>query len=341
MMSQTYGQKMDHKEQGTTASDMDGWSNIKRIVRVSSFTNIKAATRKKVVIRDNLASHISFNVLRLCEENNVKFVHMSTPNLTYIMQPLNIVCFRPLKIKWKQVLWKLSARAKKQTALLKDQFPALFKKTLDELHPVTSQNVISDFRKVGIVPINVEELLNRLPHQDRKVYLDMIVDGFLQRLEDKRSEMVIPKTNGRKKMNVAASQQRQVREKGRSKRPASSELSSEEDDNYSIASSLENNKSFGSLQNEERDNIMPGIPPVKDISPERSPKEDISPNNLGYALYHLKVHHWEIEAVFEETVLNQAITSLSYGKESNILVLSFPLEMIEPVIECVEEEKKG
>ncbi|KAF2880040.1 hypothetical protein ILUMI_26109 [Ignelater luminosus] len=182
---------MVHKEQAITVPDMDGW--------------MEQHSKDDL---DNLTSYIiNLNVLRLCQENGVKFVCL-LPNSTHITQPLDIAYFKTLKIKWKQVItsWKESASGKNQTAMPKDQFPALLEKTLDELQSTTSQNVISGFRKASSVPLNVKKPLSRLSNQDRQVHLNMIGDFFLQRLEDKQSKMVTLKTNSRKKMNVAAGQ---------------------------------------------------------------------------------------------------------------------------------------
>lgn len=97
---------------------------------------------KKVVIGDNLSSHVSPNVLRLCQEHNIAFVCLP-PNSTHLTQPLDIAYFRPLKIKWKQALtaWKESEQGKRAQCLPKDQFPSLLKKTLDDLEPTISQNL--------------------------------------------------------------------------------------------------------------------------------------------------------------------------------------------------------
>lgn len=56
---------------------------------------------------NNLASHLSQKVIESCEKNNISFV-LLPPNSTYLTQPLDIVFFRPLKMKWKTQLdiWK-------------------------------------------------------------------------------------------------------------------------------------------------------------------------------------------------------------------------------------------
>jgi DDE superfamily endonuclease len=57
----------------------------------------------KLLVGDNLASHISLEVITLCRENNIRFVCLP-PNSTDKMQPLDVGVFAPLKQGWKQQL---------------------------------------------------------------------------------------------------------------------------------------------------------------------------------------------------------------------------------------------
>ncbi|CAH2008612.1 unnamed protein product [Acanthoscelides obtectus] len=73
---------------------------------------------RKVLIGDNLASHISIEVIRKCEENDICFV-LLPPNSTHLTQPLDVGVFRPINVKWRQVLkdWK----AKNKGTIRKDR----------------------------------------------------------------------------------------------------------------------------------------------------------------------------------------------------------------------------
>jgi hypothetical protein len=65
----------------------------------------------KVLIGDNLASHISINVINACTNNNIRFV-LLPPNSTHLTQPLDLCCFRPIKAAWRRILkkWKTKQR---------------------------------------------------------------------------------------------------------------------------------------------------------------------------------------------------------------------------------------
>jgi hypothetical protein len=63
---------------------------------------------KKLLIGNNLASHISPKVIYLCKANNFAFVCLP-PNLTNKLQPLDVGVFGPLKAAWRRILTNFKA----------------------------------------------------------------------------------------------------------------------------------------------------------------------------------------------------------------------------------------
>lgn len=122
---------------------------------------------KKLLIGDNLSSHFSSKVLRLCREHEIRFVCLP-PHSTHLTQPLDVAFFRPLKLIWRKVLrkWKVTKRGQKSTVLQKQDFPRLLKQLIDELLVQGSKNLRSGFAKCGITPFSLEKLLERLPQVD-------------------------------------------------------------------------------------------------------------------------------------------------------------------------------
>lgn len=59
----------------------------------------------KVVISDNLACHLSADIIEKCEENNVLLIFLPE-NSTHLMQPLDVTVYRAMKEKWRQLLRK-------------------------------------------------------------------------------------------------------------------------------------------------------------------------------------------------------------------------------------------
>lgn len=169
---------------------------------------LKRQEGTKVVIGDNLSSHISLEVLRLCEENSIKFIALP-PNATHLLQPLDVAFFRPLKSHWREVLtnWKKTPSGSRCSTIPKDEFPRLLKQLLTAMEWGTRQNLRSGFRKTGIVPLNKQQVLSRLPskvlEQSLASMTTCIGDTFLDELKRRREEATKPHENKRrKKVNV-------------------------------------------------------------------------------------------------------------------------------------------
>jgi hypothetical protein len=61
----------------------------------------------KVLLGDNLAAHLSPDVLKLCQQHNIRFCFLPE-NSTHLMQPLDVGVFGPMKRYWREILrdWK-------------------------------------------------------------------------------------------------------------------------------------------------------------------------------------------------------------------------------------------
>jgi hypothetical protein len=74
-------------------------------LRIGALPYLKRLPGKKVLIGDNLVGHLSFLVVKKCEQYNILFT-LLPPNATHILQPLDIAVFHPLKAAWRAVLQK-------------------------------------------------------------------------------------------------------------------------------------------------------------------------------------------------------------------------------------------
>lgn len=118
-------------------------------------------------------------------------------------QPLDVALFHPMKMAWRKILndWKGTTNGLKNPILQKQSFPGLLKKLLDVLEPTLKTTLINGFRKCGIFPCGVEELLNRLPNALNVT--SSVDESFIEHLKVKRAETTQPTTK-RKKIKVPA-----------------------------------------------------------------------------------------------------------------------------------------
>lgn len=121
---------------------------------------LKRQEGERLIIGDNLASHLSFNVIQLCEEHNIKFYFLPA-NLTHLTQPLDVAVFRAIKISWRKKLetWK----KKYKGSLPKEYFPNLLASALNSITNM-KKNILSGFAATGIVPCDRQQVLKRLPN---------------------------------------------------------------------------------------------------------------------------------------------------------------------------------
>lgn len=119
---------------------------------------------KKILLGDNLSSHLSAHAIKLCKDNGISFVFLPK-NSTHLTQPLDVAFFRPLKGAWRDILLKWKAGpGRKEVSVPKDVFPRLLSKLHDTVAITSSTNVMSGFAKAGIFPTDRNQVLKRLPN---------------------------------------------------------------------------------------------------------------------------------------------------------------------------------
>lgn len=116
-----------------------------------------------VVIGDNLSSHFSADVLKMCKKYNITFCCLPA-NTTHLTQPLDVAFYAPLKKHWRVILeeWRTTA-GRQIESLPKEVFPKLLKKLMVALEPTAEKNIKSGFAATGIRPLNPQRVLDKLP----------------------------------------------------------------------------------------------------------------------------------------------------------------------------------
>lgn len=143
----------------------------------SSFLpHAKRLPGRKVLLGDNLSSHFTDSVITQCQENDIAFVCLPK-NSTHLTQPLDVGFFRPFKTAWRSVLTNWKTTHKQQTSIDKKDFPQLLLSTLVEMEKKSNNaiknDLISSFAATGIVPVDPERVLRKIPVNDSDAVADV------------------------------------------------------------------------------------------------------------------------------------------------------------------------
>lgn len=156
---------------------------------------------KKIMIGDNLSSHLSINIIRKCNEENIEFKFLP-PHSTHLCQPLDVSYFRGLKSAWRKVLttWKL----KNKGCVPKSIFPSLLNNALQMLGEKNETNIRAGFKATGIFPPDRREVFKRLPQTaEQELENNAMKESFHAIIENKMpSASSTPTCNRRTKINV-------------------------------------------------------------------------------------------------------------------------------------------
>lgn len=160
---------------------------------------LKRKDGKKILIGDNLSSHLSVDSIRICKEHNIDFVFLPS-NSTHITQPLDVAFFRPLKTAWRKIVmeWKMGP-GRNSATIPKNMFPRLLTKLINAIDTNRMSNLKSGFAKCGIVPLNRQKVLDMLPSNTETVNNNAsISDAIDNSLVSFLKSMRYGDTNGKK-----------------------------------------------------------------------------------------------------------------------------------------------
>ena len=168
-------------------SSKSGWFDMFSFTDWFERVFLKHARRlegKKLLIGDNLASHISSKVIQQCSENDIVFLCLP-PNSTDKMQPLDVGFFGPMKRTWRRQLQMKKEADPKFNALKKQDFPVNLRELIVNLNP--KEHMPKAFEKCGLFPINPEKVLERLPSATGTLEITTNLDeALLKKLETSR-----------------------------------------------------------------------------------------------------------------------------------------------------------
>ena len=217
----------------------DSWTFADWFKRVF-LKKTKNLVGKKVLVGDNLASHLSEEVICLCRENDISFVCFP-PNSTHMMQPLDVGFFAQMKRAWRNLLYRKANENENFHALKKVDFPTHLKELLSELNP--TEHLPRAFEKCGIAPLNRMKVIERLPTvASSEAVAENLDRSFLEKLETRRY--------GEKK--------RAPRPKGKKIPPGASYTDADAESNVDDEDVGDGDVSDGDVDDVEEDQLMVG-----------------------------------------------------------------------------------
>ncbi|KAL4719073.1 hypothetical protein ACJJTC_011537 [Scirpophaga incertulas] len=146
----------------------------------------QTALGTKVVICDNLSSHLNIKVVELCQQNDIKFVFIP-PRSTHLTQPLDVAFFGPLKKAWRKILYQYKLRNPIQTCLNKKHFPKLLSKLTEAIQMKEHENIKSGFKATGVFPLNPQEVLKKIPEIQEEILTYGIDQALVDYLKETRA----------------------------------------------------------------------------------------------------------------------------------------------------------
>lgn len=109
--------------------------------------------KPRVLLMDNHGSHFDFATFHEALDNDIHIVG-SPPNATHLYQPLDVGCFKDLRIDWRTVL-RVFFRANRLAKITKAVFPQLLKELWLRLRP---SYLAAGFRGAGLCPFNPNQI---------------------------------------------------------------------------------------------------------------------------------------------------------------------------------------
>ncbi len=116
----------------TTSGWLDTWTYTDWFDHMLPYFN--RLPGRKILIGDNLSTHLSMSVIKLCADNNIDFICLPA-NSTDKMQPLDVGFFGLMKGAWREMLQHYRRRDPEAKCLMKSEFPSMLKELLSKLDP--------------------------------------------------------------------------------------------------------------------------------------------------------------------------------------------------------------
>ena len=147
-------------------SSPTGWTNndigLAWLTQVfDRYTKAKARQSYRLLIVDGHGSHLTREFIEYCHQNRI-ILAILPPHSTQTLQPLDVVCFKPLSSNYSKGLTNHLQASQGLSPIGKFEFLHLFWPAW--VNTFTETLVFSGFRATGISPLNANVILDRFRH---------------------------------------------------------------------------------------------------------------------------------------------------------------------------------
>lgn len=140
-------------ENGWTTNEL-GYAWLKHF---DACTRTRQVGLYRLLVLDGHESHLSQDFKDYCEENKIVTLCMPAHS-SHILQPLDVGCFAPLKVRYSQRVRALASR--RVFHIDKMGFLPAFRDAFFETF--TKENILGGFRGAGLVPLDAQRVLDKL-----------------------------------------------------------------------------------------------------------------------------------------------------------------------------------
>jgi hypothetical protein len=148
---------------------------------------LKRKVGRKMLIGDNLSSHISPAVIDACQKNDIPFVCLP-PTATDKLQPLDVAVFASLKAAWRVILMGYKCQHPDSVSLKKSDFSGLLKDLLIKAAP--GQHLPARFKKCGLFPVCPQNAMDWIPSRNMETDSASVRQLMDSSLGDKHDQLL-------------------------------------------------------------------------------------------------------------------------------------------------------
>jgi len=151
-------------------------------------TRARTHGRFRLLVLDGFESHIEYDFVQFAQDHSI-ILFTFPPHATHLLQPLDVVCFQPLKHYHSEAVD--NAVRMGDTDFSKIEFLAVFQSFHQEAFKQST--ILSAFRKTGIVPYNPRQVVSRL--QERAEHARRQEEAMrIEEEEEEEEDLERPKT---------------------------------------------------------------------------------------------------------------------------------------------------